>query len=99
MAGSGITLFELWRRMERHEADTRASHRALDDRVTALATSMVPREVDAERHRALGDRLAGLEEAAVRQLTYRRNLNVAIIAAMITSITALSAALLAVLAH
>lgn len=99
MAGSQITLYELWRRVERDEQDTRERLVALDSRIAATAIAAVPRDVYEERHQATVRRVATLEEIMDAAHVYRRNLTIAIITSVVASLGAVVASLLAVLVH
>ena len=99
MAGSGITLYELWRRVERDEADTRERFRALDDRINTASRDAMPRDVYEERHQATITRVEILEETLEAARLYRRNMALAIVASVVASCGAVVASLLAVLVH
>lgn len=99
MAGSQITLYELWRRMERQDADTRERLAAIDTRMAGIVVTSVARDVYEERHQATVRRVITLEETLDAAHIYRRNMTVAIVASVIASIGAVVASLLAVLVH
>lgn len=99
MAPHGTTIATLWLIFNRHEQDMRERLKAIDDRITTAAFQAVPREVYEERHLALRERVRNLEDTAERALIYRRNLTIAIAGALVASMGAVVASLLAVLVH
>jgi hypothetical protein len=99
VAGSQITLYELWRRVERDENDIRERFLTVDARIAETALRGVPRDVYEERHQATLRRVETVEDILDAARIYRRNLTVAIVASVVASIGAVVASLLAVLVH
>lgn len=99
MANSGVTVDELWRRCDRADQLMAERFRAIEDRASSVLLATVPREVYEERHLALRERVTNLEETAERALLYRRNMAIAIVGALVASLGAVAASLLAVTIH
>jgi hypothetical protein len=84
--GPEPTNLELFRAIEAHRLDTRERFRILDDR---MANAMVSRDLWTAVHQALEERVDTLYTERAESAGFRRNMTLAVVTILATSLTTL----------